>query len=76
MSLAAGSILVTLLFPPFVIELNGATFGLGWNFLFNAPKYGNSFRGVVNVPLLLAEWLAIVLMGAIGWFLAGQRKSD
>ncbi len=68
------AIIITLLFPPFLFEYeSGGRIGSAYGFLFGAPKLRTAF-GFVNVPLLLTQWLGILICGVITWRL--QRKPD
>ncbi|MCX7173433.1 MAG: hypothetical protein NT159_05845 [Proteobacteria bacterium] len=62
------AIVVTLLFPPFQIHAPNSIFGLGYGFLLSPPKF-NAVYGTVDVPLLLAEWLAGGVICGILWVL-------
>ena len=69
------SVLVTvgmMLYPPFHIVIKGTEMNMGYGFLLDPPKRG--YLGAsVNVPVLLAQWVVAILVGATGWFLT---KSD
>jgi len=55
-----------LIFPPF--HLNGAggrSGNYGYNFILNPPD----FRAVVDKGLLLMQWLVVVTIGFIGWYI-------
>lgn len=61
------AIAMTLLFPPFLFEYpGGGRASAGFGFLFLPPKRG-SLSGFVDVPLLLMEWIAIVIFAVIAW---------
>ena len=61
-----------LLFPPFVTHLpNGAQSNAGFSFLFLPPKSGWSITPSVNAIQLIAQWIAVCLIGAIAFFLSG-----
>lgn len=74
LKVALGVVGVTLLFPPFNFVTSGATFGLGFGFLFSAPLY-NSYAGTVDVGLLLTEWLAIAIVCGILWALKRDTRA-
>lgn len=68
------AIIITLLFPPFLFEYKtGGRIASTYGFLFSPPQLGSA-TGFVNVPLLLTQWLGILICGAITWRL--QRKPD
>ena len=65
-------ILVTvgmMLYPPFHITIKGTEINMGYGFLFDPPKRGY-LDASVNVPVLLAQWIAAILVGSVGWFLS------
>lgn len=66
-----------LLFPPFVTKLpNGAQSNEGFSFLFFPPKGGWSITPSVNATQLIAQWLAVCLIGGISFFLSGILTQD
>lgn len=68
------AIIITLLFPPFLFEnSSGGRIASAYGFLFNPPKL-RIITGFVNVPLLLTQWLGILICGVITLLL--QRKPD
>lgn len=69
------AIVVTLLFPPFHIHAPNSIFGLGYGFLLSPPKF-NAVYGTVDVPLLLAEWLAVGIICGILWVLSYFAERD
>ncbi|HNN61460.1 MAG TPA: RDD family protein, partial [Candidatus Obscuribacter sp.] len=72
---AGGLILLTLAFPPFVVNLpNGAAINKGYGFIFAPPEHG-FFSATVNVATLMAEWLAIAILAGVGWMLTGNQGS-
>ena len=58
-----------MLYPPFHITIRGTEINMGYGFLFDPPKRGY-LDASVNVPVLLAQWVAAILVGAVGWFLS------
>lgn len=61
----ATSIVVAVLFPPFFLPLaDGYVTNLGFALLFAPPKSGQ-LVGMVNLPLLAIELLAITAVGAL-----------
>lgn len=70
-------ILITIgmmLYPPFHIVFKGTERNMGYGFLFDPPK--KSFlTASVNVPVLLVQWFASILVGAAGWFLTKNDEN-
>ena len=58
-----------MLYPPFHIVIKGTERNMGYGFLFDPPKR-SYLAASVNVPVLLAQWVVSILVGAAGWFLA------
>jgi hypothetical protein len=58
-----------MLYPPFHITIKGTEINMGYGFLFDPPKRGY-LDASVNVPVLLAQWIAAILVGSVGWFLS------
>jgi len=72
--LAAISIILTIafLFPPFQIMVEeGRKGNAGFYFIFSTPGIG---LPIVNVGLLLMEWLFILSIGFIGWLFFKDGK--
>lgn len=64
----AGAILLTLLFPPF--QIKGTNRGYG--FILSPP-----FRyAMVNSGTLLVQWVGIILLGAIAFFLVKNDETS
>ncbi len=65
------AISVTLMFPPFVVGFpSGGISGIGYGFILSWPKSdGYGLVGYVDISLLLAEWLAILVVAGISWAL-------
>ncbi len=71
------AIVATTVLPPFVVGLpNGSEIGLGYGFILSWPHMGDRKEvvGHVDVPLLLAEWLAIAIVGALLWVLFDDKR--
>jgi hypothetical protein len=54
-----------MLYPPFHITIKGTEINMGYGFLFAPPKRGY-LDAFVNVPVLLAQWIAAILVGSVG----------
>lgn len=58
------------LYPPFqVVNNNGMAFNMGYGWIFDSPKRGSMVANV-NVPMLLIQWVGILIVGGIAFFLA------
>lgn len=58
------------IYPPFqVIANNGMTFNMGYEWIFDSPKRGGMVANV-NVPMLLIQWVGVLIVGGIAFFLA------
>ena len=67
--MSAAIIIFMLLFPPFQFHArNGILINEGYGFLFDQTK------GTVNTGMLLAQWLAVILVGVILWFAVQNKK--
>jgi hypothetical protein len=72
----AAVIVLMLLYPPFLSHgKNGMVANMGYGFLFHAPT-GDFFElpSVVNVGMLLAQWVGVILVGGILWFAFRDKK--
>lgn len=57
-------------YPPFqVINNNGMAFNMGYGWIFDSPKRGSIIANV-NVPMLLIQWVGVLIVGGIAFFLA------
>lgn len=73
---ALAAVIAAFLFPPFhVIGGSGATLFLGWNFIAAAGGTIKGYPATIDVPLLIAEWLAIGIVAAILWRLQRQEPA-
>ncbi len=55
------------LFPPFhIIARDGSVHNMGYSWLFDPPAGG---RATVNVGLLLTQWVAVLLIGGLSFFI-------
>lgn len=69
------AVVVTLVFPPFHLRLpNGFVRNFGYGLLFDPPTSG-SLVGNVDIGLLITEWLGILMIGGIAFFLLGGIKA-
>jgi hypothetical protein len=69
---AIWTVAATLLFPPFVFyHPQGGALGTAFGFLLSPPEHpiGGEWTGIVDVPLLVIEWLAIGIVLRILWVL-------
>lgn len=62
--------------PPFYVALeHGTVSSCGYAWIFSPPDC--NLRGLsplVNVPLLLTQWVAVGIVGAVAWLLLADRK--
>lgn len=66
-------VIATFFFPPVVIPIANTSFQyLKYKFLLSLDSPFS--YGTVNVQLLLAEWIAICILGGIGYILCSDRK--
>lgn len=71
---SAAIIIFMLLFPPFQFHAgNGALLNMGYGFLFDPPELRERAVATVNTGMLLTQWLAVVLVGAILWFVVREK---
>ncbi|HOD79761.1 MAG TPA: hypothetical protein PKI10_16025 [Syntrophorhabdus sp.] len=62
---SAVTVLVMLLYPPFhVVWEGGKVLSMGYGWIFDPPIYST-----VNTGLLLTQWVAVLIVGAIAYFL-------
>lgn len=73
LKLVAIFIIVALLFPPYHLVVQG-NMDVDMGFKFIASPSTSSYTGVVNVSLLLCEFLVICIVGCIAFILARQRE--
>jgi hypothetical protein len=72
---AAALVLAMGLYPPFTFRgMNGATLNLGYGWIFVPPRISGSALGSVDVGLLLAQWLGVLILAAIAFAIARDRK--
>ena len=69
-------ILAMLLFPPFQTKLpTGAIENLGYGLIFHPPVFElrypsrGDLTGTVDIGLLITQWLGVLIVGAIAYFL-------
>lgn len=63
-------IVAMLLYPPFhVIMNNGTTLNMGYGWITDPPKQGY-ITATVNVAMLLIQWVGVLVVGGLAFFLA------
>lgn len=63
-------------YPPFqVINNNGMAFNMGYGWIFDSPKRGSVIANV-NVPMLLIQWVGVLIVGGIAFFLAKSSPQE
>ena len=68
------AIVAMTLYPPFHFQgLNGVVLNLGYGWLLDPPHYSGTILGSVNIGMLLMQWLGVLIVGAIGFFLFKDR---
>ena len=63
-----------IIFPPFhLTPASGEDFNYGYPLLFDPPEDG---LALVNVPMVLLEWLGIMILSGIAWLMVkpGEKK--
>jgi hypothetical protein len=66
--IAAAVIVAMLLFPPFHYVGRAGTFNEGYGFLLASPH-----GATVDIGMLLVQWVAVVLVSGILWFLMRDK---
>lgn len=66
------AILVTamLLFPPYTYRSVANTYSTGYGFIFDLSR-----NAAVNIPLLLTQWLGVLIVGAIAFLITKGSKT-
>lgn len=63
-------------YPPFqIIANNGTAFNMGYGWIFDSPKRGSIIANV-NVPMLLIQWVGVLIVGGIAFFLAKSSSQE
>lgn len=71
--LAVIVILAMLVYPPFVLKRgHGVEINMGYGWLLDPPKR-DSLTASVNYPLLLAQWVGVLLVTGILWLVGRER---
>jgi hypothetical protein len=66
------TILLMLAFPPFQIAArNGIVYNKGYHWIFSPPFNG---RATVNVLMLIAQWIGVLLIGGLAFYLSKNSK--
>lgn len=84
LGITAAVILGMLVFPPFhYTSATGRVTNLGYGLIFDPPGISMSgygiiptptfIAGTVNIPLLLAQWAAVIALGVIAVFIFKDR---
>lgn len=69
---AATGVMFAMLFPPFYMPLpENLTTNKGFSFILQPPG-SETYRALVNVPLLLTEIFVVLIVAAIAWRLSGD----
>lgn len=64
------------LYPPFTYTSDrGTIISLGYSWIFEPPVVGLSAMGsFINIPMLLIQWAAVIIVGGIVFLAASPRK--
>lgn len=76
--IAAGVLLVIMImFPPYTATAKDVTFNGGYAFILIGPSDQGQFNGLfhVDVALLFLQWLFVVAIAAIAWFLLKEKAN-
>jgi hypothetical protein len=75
-AVAIALILLTFAFPPFQdVHPYGGAKNAGYGFIFLPPQsHWAGGRSSVDTNMLLTQWVGIVLLAGISWFLVGFEK--
>ncbi len=69
-------VVAMLAFPPFqVIAPNGAVLNMGYDWLIDPPKRGY-LVATVNVSMLLIQWIGVLVVGGLAFFLAKNSAQE
>ena len=72
---AIAVIALMLFLPPFYWRAPaGNTFNLGYGLIFNPPVREGWGAGSVDIGLLVTQWAAVLIVGAIAFFLFKGKK--
>ncbi|WP_405237541.1 hypothetical protein [Lentisalinibacter orientalis] len=73
---AACLVLLTWIFPPYSVTYNNTEIALGWGLIFSPPEYSGRLAGSIDVSLLVAEWIAILIVCGLSWLYLWSQKSQ
>lgn len=72
-------ILAMLVYPPFQYTgQNGLVTNMGYGWIFDPPMYfgRDNQQATINVPVLLVQWLGVILVGGLGFYLAKEPSES
>ncbi len=62
-------------YPPFQYGgSSGRAFNAGYGWIFDPPVHGRAAS--VNIPMLIAEWVAVLLIGGLVWMVLGDTPKS
>lgn len=64
--------LVMMLFPPYQLQIKDAVTNMGYASILNPPKqwvHNVAYSASINVPVLMVQWLVVMFVGGVAWFL-------
>jgi hypothetical protein len=71
--MAVGALILgMLLFPPYILysKRSGKVFNHGYDWIFSLPSRSEvGFLASVDIGLLLTQWVGVLIIGGIGFFL-------
>lgn len=69
-------IFATFVYPPlYVTSYNGVTVNIGYGWVFDPPK-GGLILGTVNTSMLLVQWVGVLIVGSLAFFLAKDISEE
>lgn len=67
-------LVAALAYPPFQYGgSSGRAFNAGYGWIFDPPIHG---RASVNIPMLIAEWIAVLVIGGLVWIALGDTPKS
>lgn len=68
------SIVGMMLFPPYQMHIHETDINMGYAPIFNPPQWEN-YQATINVPVLMAQWLGVIIIAGILWFFTRAEMS-
>lgn len=67
-AIGAAVIFLMLIFPPFHIQIEGHSLSMGYGFILVPPETGYTIPPAVNIPMLLTQWMGVLILTALAYF--------